>query len=58
MKLKNKLFLVVTAAAAGAAAHKYVRDHREELDRFIDEYGETMEQDYQEEDLMEPQAWS
>lgn len=58
MKLKSGLFLIVAAAAAGAAAHKYVRDHRDELDRFIEEYGETMEQDYQEEDLIEPQAWS
>lgn len=57
LKLKSKLLLLVGAAAAGAAAHKYVKDHREELDRFISEYGEVMEDEYLEEDLVEPEVY-
>lgn len=58
MKLTSKLLLLLGAAAAGAAAHKYVKDHREELDRFISEYGEVLEDEYQEEDLIEPEVYS
>lgn len=56
MSMKSKLLVVMGAAAAGVLAHKYVTDHKAELDRFIDEYGEILEQDYQEEALTEPEA--
>ena len=56
MKKSSKVFLLVGAVAAGVLAHKYVADHKEELDRFINEYGEMMEEEYQEEDLVEPEA--
>lgn len=58
MKLKNSLLVLLGAAAAGAAAHKYVIDHRTELDRFLNEYGESLENEYQEEELIEPIAHS
>lgn len=56
MKKSIKVFLLMGAVAAGVLAHKYVADHKEELDRFINEYGEMMEEEYQEEDLVEPEA--
>lgn len=56
MKKSSKLLLLMGAVAAGALAHKYVTDHKEELDRFINEYGEMMEEEYQEEELIEPEA--
>lgn len=56
MSMKSKLLVLMGAAAAGVLAHKYVTDHKAELDRFIDEYGEILEQDYQEEALTEPEA--
>ena len=57
LKLKSKLLFLMGAAAAGAAAHKYVKDHRLELDRFISEYGEVMEDEYQEDDLIDPEVY-
>ncbi|MFZ2257260.1 MAG: hypothetical protein WAV55_03880 [Clostridiaceae bacterium] len=57
MKLKNKLVFLLGVAAIGAAAHKYVTDHRAELDRFLAEYGEIMENEFVEEDLIEPKAY-
>ena len=57
MKLKNKLVILLGAVAVGAAAHKYVTDHRAELDRFLAEYGEIMENEYVEEDLIEPEVY-
>lgn len=54
MKLKNRMLVLLGAAAAGAAAHKYVVEHRTELDRFLNEYGESLENEYQEEELLEP----
>ncbi|PKK40311.1 hypothetical protein ABB02_00420 [Clostridiaceae bacterium JG1575] len=48
MKLKSKLLILGGAVAAGVLAHRYVNAHREELDRFLEEYGETVEK--QEED--------
>lgn len=57
MKLKNKLVVLLGAVAVGAAAHKYVIEHRAELDRFLAEYGEVMENEYVEEDLIEPKAY-
>ena len=56
MKKSSKVFLLMGAVAAGVLAHKYVTDHKEELDRFINEYGEMMEEEYQEEELVEPEA--
>lgn len=56
MKVKSKILVLMGVAATGALVHKYVTDHKEELDRFIDEYGEVLENDYQQEDLIEPQA--
>lgn len=56
MKWSSKALLLMSAVAAGVLAHKYVNDHREELDRFINEYGEMMEQEYQEGKLVEPKA--
>ena len=56
MKLKRKLAVLLGAMALGAAVHKYVTDHRAELDRFLAEYGEVMENEYVEEDLIEPKA--
>ena len=55
MKLKNKLVILLGAVVVGATAHKYVTDHRAELDRFLAEYGEIMENEYVEEDLIEPE---
>ncbi len=54
MKIMTKLFLLLGAAALGAAGYKYVSEHREELDRFLAEYGEIMGSEYEEEDLIEP----
>ncbi len=54
MKMKTRLFFLLGAAALGAAGYKYVKDHREELDRFLAEYGDVMENEYLEEDLIEP----
>lgn len=56
MKWRSKALLLMGAVATGVLAHKYVTDHREELDRFINEYGEMMEQEYQEGKLVEPKA--
>ena len=52
MKKSSKVFLLMGAVAAGVLAHKYVADHKEELDRFINEYGEMMEEEYQEEKVL------
>lgn len=54
MRIKSKLLFMLGAAALGAAGYKYVKDHREELDRFLAEYGNVMENEYLEEDLIEP----
>lgn len=46
-----KLFLVsAVSMAAGALIYKAVRDNQEELDMFIDEYG-----DFISDDLIEPE---
>lgn len=54
MKIITKLLWLLGAATAGAMGYKYVTEHREDLDRFLAEYGDVMENEYVEEDLVEP----
>lgn len=54
MKFKTKLFLLLSAAALTVIGRKYAKKNQEELDRFLAEYGNMMENEYVEEDLIEP----
>ena len=53
MKICKVLAVSALSLAAGALIYKVVSDYKEEIDSFVNEYGEFIEDDLLEEDAME-----
>ncbi|MGB4588752.1 MAG: hypothetical protein WBI17_05885 [Clostridiaceae bacterium] len=53
MKNCKLLLISVVSMVAGAVIYKVVSDHKEEIDTFVNEYGEFIEDDVLEPDLLE-----
>jgi hypothetical protein len=55
MKVCKILAVSAVSMAVGALIYKVVSDHKDEIDSFVNEYGEFIEDDLLEEDLVEPE---
>lgn len=53
MKICKLLTVSALSMAAGALIYKVVADHKEEIDSFVNEYGEFIEDDMSDIDLMD-----
>ncbi len=53
MKICKLLAVSALSMAAGALIYKVVADHKDEIDSFVNEYGEFIEDDLMDADVME-----
>ncbi len=53
MKVFKTLVISALSMAAGALIYKTVTEHQEEIDSFVNEYGEFIEDETMDDDLLE-----
>lgn len=53
MKICKLLVISALSMAAGALIYKTVSEHQEEIDSFVNEYGEFIEDETMDEELLE-----
>ena len=53
MKIFKALFISAVSMAAGALIYKTVTEHQDEIDSFVNEYGEFIEDETMDDELLE-----